>query len=269
MVLAVQRSPALTWVSVLLGVPATVLLLIQAVTGSDDLLPYSSAFEAVLYFYAAGAMIAYMLADHEITRDELFAVGATFTLVAWAFAYTYTVCQAIEPGSFTAAIDPSGERSWMELLFLSFTTLTSTGLSDVVPVKPFARGLVMLEQVAGLAYVAMLVSRLVGLTIFSDAARTNPAPLWDEDALPGEHRVVLGGREAVGAAVEDLDLAELPDRSLSLAHGPRQERIGGRRDGAGRADRRVGRPGAGNGHREGEVARPWPARRPWRRFACR
>ena len=142
------------------------LLLIQAVTGSDDLLPYSSAFEAVLYFYAAGAMIAYMLGDHSITRDELFAVGATFTLLAWAFAYSYTVCQAIEAGSFTAATDPTGDRSWMELLFMSFTTLTSVGLSDVTPIKPFARALVMLEEVIVLAYVAMLVSRLVGLTIF-------------------------------------------------------------------------------------------------------
>jgi hypothetical protein len=163
--LAVRGSPAHTWVAVLLGLPATCLLLIQAVTADDDLLPYSSAFEAVLYFYAAAALIAYMLADHEITRDELFAVGATFTLVAWAFAYTFTVCQAIEPGSFTAAVDPTGDRSWMELLFLSFTTLSSTGLSDVVPIKAFARSVVMIEQVAGLAYVAMLVSRLVGLTV--------------------------------------------------------------------------------------------------------
>jgi hypothetical protein len=149
----------------MLGLPATVLLLIQAVTGDDVLLPYSSALESVLYFYAAGALIAYMLADHEITRDELFAVGATFTLVAWAFAYAYTVCQAAEPQSFTAAVDPDAQRSWMELLFLSFTTLTSTGLSDVVPVKPFARSLVMIEQVAGLGYVAIVVSRLVGLTV--------------------------------------------------------------------------------------------------------
>jgi hypothetical protein len=163
--LAVRGSPAHTWVAVLLGVPATCLLLIQAVTGDDALLPYSSGFEAVLYFYAAGALIAYMLADHEITRDELFAVGATFTLVAWAFAYTFTVCQAIDPGSYTAAIDPADDRSWMELLFLSFTTLTSTGLSDVVPVQPFARGLNMVEQVAGVTYIAMLVSRLVGLTV--------------------------------------------------------------------------------------------------------
>ena len=105
-VLSVRSSPALTWVAIVLGTPATVLLLIQAVTGDDALLPYSSAFEAVLYFYAAGALIAYMLEDHEITRDELFAIGATFTLVAWAFAYSFTVYQAIEPNSFTAAVDP-------------------------------------------------------------------------------------------------------------------------------------------------------------------
>jgi len=164
-VLAVRSAPGWTWVGVLLAIPASVLLLIQAVTGSDDLLPYSSVFEAVLYFYAAGGLIAYMLADHEVTRDELFAVGATFTLVAWAFAYVYVVCQAAAPHSFTAAVDPNGDRSWVELLFLSFTTLSSTGLSDVVPIRPFARSLVMLEQLAGVAYLAMVVSRLVSLTV--------------------------------------------------------------------------------------------------------
>ena len=171
--LAVRSSPAHTWVAVLLGLPATCLLLIQAVTGDDELLPYSSAFEALLYFYAAGALIAYMLADHEITRDELFAVGATFTLVAWAFAYTFTVVQAIEPGSFTAAVGPTEDRTWVELLFLSFTNLSSTGLSDVVPIKPFARGVVMIEQVGGLAYIAMLVSRLIGLTVLGGRARSD------------------------------------------------------------------------------------------------
>jgi hypothetical protein len=164
-VLAVRDSPGLTGVAIALGIPAAVLLLIQAITASDDLQPYSSALEALLYFYAAYALIAYMLADHEVTRDELFAVGATFTLVAWGFAYLFVVCQAASPESFTAALSPASDRSWMELLFLSFTTLSSTGLSDVVPIKPFARGVVMIEQLAGLAYVAMVVSRLVGLTV--------------------------------------------------------------------------------------------------------
>lgn len=164
-VLAVRSTPGLNWVAFVLGVPATVLLLIQAISGSDGLLPYSSALEALLYFYAAGAMVAYMLADRVITRDELYAVGATFTLVAWAFAYTFVVCQAIYPGSFTAAQDAAADRTWMELLFLSFTTLSSTGLSDVVPVEANARSIVMIEQLAGLAYLAIVVSRLVALTV--------------------------------------------------------------------------------------------------------
>jgi hypothetical protein len=168
-VLTVRSTAGFTWVAITLGVPATVLLLIQAVTRDDSLLPYSSALEAVLYFYAAGALIMYMLEDHVITRDELFAVGATFTLVAWAFAYVFTVYQEIEPASFTAVVDPGGERSWMELLFLSFTTLSSTGLSDVIPIRPFARGLVMLEQLAGVSYIALVVSRLVGLLVISRA----------------------------------------------------------------------------------------------------
>ena len=108
---AVRATPALTGVGLLLAAPATVLLFVQAVTDSDTLLPYSSALEALLYFYAAGALIAYMLADHEVTRDELYAVGATFTLVAWAFAYSFTVCQAVDPGSFTAAVDAHDDRS--------------------------------------------------------------------------------------------------------------------------------------------------------------
>jgi hypothetical protein len=168
-VLAVRSSPGFTSVAVALGAPATVLLLIQAVTRDDALLPYSSALEAVLYFYAAFTLIRYLLADHEITRDEVWAVGATFTLVAWAFAYIFVVWQAIEPGSFTAATNAHGDRSWVELLFLSFTNLSSTGLSDVVPIKPFARSLVMLEQLAGLGYIAMLVSRIVGLLVLSRA----------------------------------------------------------------------------------------------------
>lgn len=170
-VLAVRSTPSLTWVAVLVGIPATVLLLIQAVTGESQLLPYSSAFEAVLYFYAAAALIRQITEDHVVTRDELFAVGSIFTLVAWAFAYTFTVCQAIEPGSFTAALDASSDRTWMELLFLSFTTLSSTGLSDVVPVEPFARGLVMIEQLAGLAFIAGVVSYLVALTVVRQSRR--------------------------------------------------------------------------------------------------
>lgn len=164
-VLAVRPTPSLTWMSGFVAVPALVLLVWQIFSGASWLFTWSSAFEAALYFYAAIGLIRYMFADHVVTRDEQFAVGATFTLVAWAFAYLFVVVQAVYPGSFTAAIDPAGERTWMELLFLSFSTLSSTGLSDVVPILGLARSVQMLEQLAGVLFIAMVVARMVGLTI--------------------------------------------------------------------------------------------------------
>ena len=46
----------------------------------------TSVLHAAFYFYTAYALIPYMFTDERVTRDELYATGATFTVVAWAFA---------------------------------------------------------------------------------------------------------------------------------------------------------------------------------------
>jgi hypothetical protein len=164
--LAVRPTPALTWVAFLIGVPVVVLTILETVDADNVTISlWSNVFHALFYFYTAYGLIAYMFADNWVTRDELFAVGAAFTVVAWGFAYAFTATQIVWPHSFIAALDPDAPRTWMELLFLSVTTLTSTGLSDVVPVRPNARSFVMIEQIAGMLYLALVVARLVGLTI--------------------------------------------------------------------------------------------------------
>jgi membrane-bound ClpP family serine protease len=164
-VFSVRSSPGLTWVSICLGIPAVVLSLVDAFRPTDVVVPFSGVLHAAFYFYAAYSLLRYMLSDHDVSVDELYATGATFTLVAWGFAYLFVFVQALVPQSFTAAVNPTADRTWMELLFLSFTTLSSTGLSDIVPITSWARSVVMIEQLAGLGYVAMVVSRLVGLTV--------------------------------------------------------------------------------------------------------
>ena len=164
-VFSVRATPGLTWVSICLGIPAVALSLLDAFTPTPPVVAISGVLHAAFYFYAAYSLLRYMLSDHDVSTDELFATGATFTLVAWGFAYLYVFVQVLVPDSFIAAVDPGNDRTWMELLFLSFTTLSSTGLSDIVPIKGFARSVVMVEQVAGVGYVAILVSRIIGLTI--------------------------------------------------------------------------------------------------------
>jgi hypothetical protein len=161
----VNRSPSVRWVAWLLAIPAMLLTVVGVLFDRPELLPFSATLEAALYFYAAGGLIAYMLHDHDVSADELFAAGATFTLLAWGFAYAYFVCQAWYPDSFTGLIEPERPRRWLELLFLSFTNLSATGSGDIMPVSSPARVVVMLEQFAGVGYIATVVSRLIGLTI--------------------------------------------------------------------------------------------------------
>lgn len=167
----ISRSPAVNWVAWVLAVPAFGTSLLSALLGDPTLVAWSALLEAALHFYAAGSLIAYMMADQRVTVDELYAGGATFTLLAWGYAFSYLVCQALDPGSFLGAIDPDQPRTFIELLSLSFTNLTATGLGDVVPIGAPARVLVMLEQFTGIGYVAMVISRLVALTTSSRESR--------------------------------------------------------------------------------------------------
>lgn len=161
----VSRSPTLHSVAFVLAASILALTVTVELTDSPTLRLVLVVLESAFYFYATFSLIGYMTEDQRTTTDELFAVGATFTLLAWAFAYAFAACQIIAPGSFTALLDPDQPRTWLELLFLSITLLSGVGLGDILPVRPMARALVMLEEIAGLMYIALVVSRVIGLTI--------------------------------------------------------------------------------------------------------
>jgi len=165
----VKRGPWLTWFAVMLAFPVVCLSIWLAFHFDPRRMVIMAALEALFYFYATGSLIAYMLEDEFATADELFAAGATFTLLAWAFAYVYVVCQALLPNSFGALAGTP--RTWMELLFLSFTTLSGVGLGDIVPLLPMARALVMIEEFSGVMYLALVVSRLIALSVKARTAR--------------------------------------------------------------------------------------------------
>jgi hypothetical protein len=164
-VYAVRATPALTWVAVVLGVPVVALTVAEGfVPSNEQIVFWSALFHAAFYGYTGYGLIRYLFDDSWVTRDEIFAVGANFTVVSWMFAYVFMAVQVVWPGSFVA-YQGEGHRTFLELLYLSFANLTSVGLSDVTAVLPHARSVVIIEQVAGVMYVALIIARVVGLTI--------------------------------------------------------------------------------------------------------
>ena len=78
-------------------------------------------------------------------------------------AFLFSVCQQWYPQSFIAFANAQEPRSWLELLFLSFATLSGVGMTDVLPISAPARVLVALEMFAGVMYLTMVVTRLLGM----------------------------------------------------------------------------------------------------------
>lgn len=163
-VVAVRRTPNVSRVVFFLGAPTIVFTLLEAIfSDTDAIVLVSGLLHAPFYFYVSYAMLRYLFHDDVITTDEYYATGAAFTVVAWGFAYLFAAVQVVWPGSFS---NPDGfDQSWFELLYLSFSTLTSVGLSDIVAVDEQARAVLMVEMMIGVFYVAMVVARMVGLTM--------------------------------------------------------------------------------------------------------
>lgn len=169
----VDRSPAHNGIAWLLAIPAVAFTITSIFITFPVITILSAIFEASLYFYAVYSLIAYMMADTKVTVDELFAIGATFTLLAWGFAYLYLMLQTLIPGSFVIGADDRPNLVFIEFLFLSFTNLSATGFGDITPLNTWARLILMLEQVSGVGYIAIVVSRLIGLTLLSAQDKTS------------------------------------------------------------------------------------------------
>jgi hypothetical protein len=120
---------------------------------------------ASIAFYAfAGLMILrYVLQDSEVTFDTVCGALCVYLLLGFIWAVVYSLIDFSFVGAFTDEQASGGKKTWSELIYLSFMTLTGTGLDTVVPAIPQARSAVLLEAITGVFYMAVMVARLVGL----------------------------------------------------------------------------------------------------------
>jgi len=107
-------------------------------------------FGILFYLFLIAVMIDYLFKEKEITADLI--IGAIFTLLEIA-----------HPGSFR--IPDSAVSELSHFFYYSFVTLTTLGYGDITPVTSAARSFSIVEAIIGQLYIAILVSRLVGVHI--------------------------------------------------------------------------------------------------------
>jgi hypothetical protein len=114
--------------------------------------------------FTIGEVMAYILKKGPITADKLHGALAGYIMLAFLWAFFYSLVESFLPGSFVlggARLDTHG--SFLHLLYFSFTTLTTTGYGDITPVSDQARSLAIIEEFIGVFFVGVLIARLAGL----------------------------------------------------------------------------------------------------------
>jgi hypothetical protein len=115
----------------------------------------------VVLILLAFVVMASVLRAGTVTRHQIEGAIAAFLLLALAFAGAYEWIAMQDPSAFRGA-DLTGSHQWT---YYSLVTITTMGYGDIVPVAPAARSLAVAEAVTGQMYIAILISRLVALSL--------------------------------------------------------------------------------------------------------
>jgi hypothetical protein len=190
-VVSVSKGRAWKAFTIGLGLPAALLGLLRLYAASDQVVVAHHLLAAAFLAYAIGSTLRFIFACRRVTLDTLFASLCVYLLLGVTWALAYSATDVLDPGSFFLTQRPGDptpglridQRGNSAVLYFSFTTLTTLGFGDIVPVSPVARMLTSIEAVTGQLYLAVLVARLVGLHI-SESLTRGQAP--DAKGPPAE-----------------------------------------------------------------------------------
>ncbi len=114
-------------------------------------------------------MLRMVLRNERVNADKIFAAICAYFLLGFTFAFGLTFLWGAMgdelfrfPQPLDAARTPSRAA---ELVYFSFTTLTTLGYGDMAPTTPLTRALATLEALTGQFYVGIIVARLVSLQL--------------------------------------------------------------------------------------------------------
>ncbi len=108
-------------------------------------------------------VLNYLSEEKEITTDVIAGAICGYLLIGLMWSNFFSILEILQPGSFSVPADVGAESS--HFTYYSYVTLTTLGFGDITPTTDQARSLSVLEAIAGPIYLAILVARLVGMSI--------------------------------------------------------------------------------------------------------
>jgi Ion channel len=179
-VAAVGRSLSSFLAALLLALPALALRWWAADIQADVPVELSLRCDAALYVLTIALLLRYVFAREVMNTDRLWGAASAYLLIGVLWGYLFTIVDRAWPGSFSVR----GELSHLKLIdlvYFSFSTLTTTGFGDIVAVSEKAKMVATLEGIVGQLFIAILIAKLVGVYAPGPAQ-----PVAQTESLPSQ-----------------------------------------------------------------------------------
>lgn len=163
------------WMSIAIAIPtlAIHLMIVSRVWHPSWLILLRDLMMAVFVGHTLLVILSYVFREKNVTTDTLAAATCVYFLIGIQWGFLYGAVEIWHPNSFrnqNPAIEATmstkhlfGKENFSELMYFSFTSLTTSTYGDLTPLSRPARTLCFLEAIVGQLYMAVLVARLVGL----------------------------------------------------------------------------------------------------------
>jgi hypothetical protein len=178
---AVSRTRGSIAMAVILVGPAIMLRALDVVYRNDAVQLAHLVSGSLFFVFAIVAIMRYLIDTQRVTSNTISASLCVYMLLGVFWATVYSLLELLEPGTFSVpahqGVDPGvagiGTERTIDLLYYSFTTLTTLGYGDILPVSAFARMFAVTEAVVGQVILVVLVAHLVGLRVAQTLEKSN------------------------------------------------------------------------------------------------
>ncbi len=156
----------------LLGLASSISALLVAFNHNEVVFFTRYTLMFLFYFSTIIILLNNITQPKVITKDLLMGSLCVYILIAVLFGSIYIHIEHYYPHSFdlSKVVAATPKEMIFNFIYFSFTTLCTVGFGDIVPISIFAKAVVIIEEISGIFYLALLVSRLANAVAAKNAA---------------------------------------------------------------------------------------------------
>jgi voltage-gated potassium channel len=142
---------------------AAVLTSLLSAVGFEHVFLVSGIICSMMFMvFMIAVILSELITATTVTREILYGAVSAYMFIGIAWGMAYFLVALLAPGCIVKTIYTKHPLVWTDFTFFSFTTLTTVGYGNMVPVGA-VRGLALLQAVIGAMYPPIMIGRLLTL----------------------------------------------------------------------------------------------------------